>query len=154
MDYLNELVLPALYSFIASIAFGIQFNIRFRHIIAAAVGGIISQVIFNAAEFSGSSEMLCYFLAACSISIYAEILARRLHVPVNMYLVVAIIPLVPGSMIYNAMITLLSGDNSGFAEQCALTFGVAGSIAMGVFAVSSAARILTAALSGIKKAVK
>ena len=49
MSVLHDIVLPALYSFIASIAFGIQFNIRFRHIIVAAVGGIISQVIFSAA---------------------------------------------------------------------------------------------------------
>ena len=142
MSVLHDIVLPALYSFIASIAFGIQFNLRFRHIIVAAVGGIISQVIFSAAELSGSSEMLCYFLAACAISVYSEILARRLHVPVNMYLIVAIIPLVPGGMIYNAMITLVNGNAQEFANQCAATFGVAGSIAMGVFAVSSLARII------------
>lgn len=141
MNALNDIILPAFYSFIASIAFGIQFNIRFRHIIAAAVGGVISQVIFSAAELGGSSEALCYFLAACAISVYSEFLAKRLHVPVNMYLVVAIIPLVPGKMIYQAMITLVNGDTQGFAEQCTATFAAAGAIAMGVFAVSSIVRV-------------
>lgn len=138
---MKEIILNALYSFIASFAFGVQFNIRFRHITAAALGSIISQVIFSTAEMSGSSEILCYFLAACAISVYSEFLAKRLHVPVNMYLVVAIIPLVPGRMIYQAMITLVNGDTQGFAEMCAATFSAAGAIAMGVFAVSSVVRV-------------
>ena len=141
MNVLNDLVLPALYSFIASIAFGIQFNIRFRHIIAAAVGGIISQVIFNAAELGGSSEPLCYFFATCAIAVYSEFLARRLHVPVNMYLVVAIIPLVPGKLIYQAMTALINGETQSFADQCTAAFAAAGAIAMGIFAVSSIARV-------------
>lgn len=141
MDPLNQIILPCLYTFIASIAFGIQFNIRLRHIFAAAIGGIVSQLIFSVMELQGSSEMLCYFAAACSISAYSEILARRLKVPVNMYLVISIIPLVPGGYIYKAMITLINGDIPLFTEQCLNTFGIAGSIAMGVFAVSSLARL-------------
>lgn len=141
MNILSDLVLPAFYSFIASIAFGIQFNIRFRHLIAAAVGGIVSQVILSAAELGGNSAFACYFFSACAISAYSEFLAKRLHVPVNMYLVIAIIPLVPGKMIYQAMITLVNGDTQGFAQECASTFGVAGAIALGVFAVSSAVRV-------------
>lgn len=141
MNVLHDIVLPALYSFIASIAFGIQFNIRFRHIIASAVGGVISQVIFSAAELGGSSEALCYFLATCSIAVYSEFLAKRLHVPVNMYLVVAIIPLVPGKLIYQAMISMINGEMQSFAAQCTAAFTAAGAIAMGIFAVSSIVRV-------------
>lgn len=142
MNVMNDLILPCLYSVIASVAFGIQFNIKFRHISAAAVGGGVSQVIFSALELNGSSELLCYFLASCAASAYSEILARRLHVPVNMYLVVAIIPLVPGGYIYNTMITLVSGETSLFMQKCLSAFGIAGAIAMGIFAVSSAARLI------------
>lgn len=141
MDILREIVLPCLYSFIASIAFGIQFNIRLRHIFAAGIGGAVSQLLFSVMDVSGRNEILCYFAAACAISLYSEFLARRLHIPVNMYLVISIIPLVPGGYIYNAMITLVGGDTSGFWEQCASTFAIAGAIAMGVFAVSSLVRL-------------
>jgi uncharacterized membrane protein YjjB (DUF3815 family) len=142
MDALHIIVLPALYSFIASIAFGVQFNIRFRHIIAASVGGIISQVVFSAASVGGAGDALCYFLAASAVSAYSEILARRLHVPVNMYLIVGIIPLVPGGLIYSAMMAPLRGDSESFLSGCGEALGAAGAIAMGIFAVSSAARII------------
>ena len=141
MDILNSIILPCLYTFIASIAFGIQFNIKFHHIIAAGIGGVISQLLFSVLELEGSNEMICYFAAACAISIYSEILARRLKVPVNMYLVISIIPLVPGGYMYKAMITLIDGDIQLFAEKCVHAFSIAGSIAIGVFAVSSLVRL-------------
>ena len=146
----KEIILPCIFSFIASIAFGIQFNIRFLHIVAAGIGGIVSQFIFLLLEYNGADEMLCYFTAACAISVYSELLARFIKVPVNMYLVIAIIPLVPGWYIYQTMLDLIKNDINGFVTECVRTFEIAGSVAMGIFVVSSAFRLY----SGLKKQLK
>ena len=137
----QQIILPCLYSLVASIAFGVQFNIRFRHMLTAGIGGTLTQLIFTGFEFSGAGGMLCYFFSAAAVSMYSELMARRLHVPVNMYLVIGIIPLVPGGYMYNTMITLIGGDVEMFSRQFAEAFGIAGSIAMGVFAVSALARL-------------
>lgn len=141
-NILQQIVLPCLYSLIASIAFGVQFNIRFRHMLAAGIGGTLTQLIFIGFESSGTNEMLCYFFSAAAVSIYSELMARRLHVPINMYLVIGVIPLVPGGYMYNTMITLIGGDVEMFSHQFAEAVGIAGSIAMGVFAVSALARLV------------
>lgn len=138
----QQVVLPCLYSFIASIAFGVQFNIKLRHMIMAGIGGTLTQFIFLAFEMFGTSEMLCYFFSAAAVSVYSEILARRLHVPANMYLVIGIIPLVPGGYMYNTMITLIGGDTNMFFEMFLTAVGIAGAIAMGVFAVSALVRLI------------
>ncbi len=142
ISVVEQIILPCLYSLAASIAFGVQFNIKLRHMITAGIGGTVTQLIFLSYELSGTKEMLCYFFSAAAVSAYSEIMARRLHVPVNMYLVVGIIPLVPGGYFYNTMITLISGDVDMFARQFATAFGIAGSIAMGVFAVSAIVRLV------------
>lgn len=139
---LQQIILPCLYSLIASIAFGVQFNIKLRHMIMAGIGGTLTQFIFLAFELSGTTEMLCYFFSAAAVSVYSEIMARRLHVPVNMYLVIGIIPLVPGGYMYNTMITLIGGDINMFSQQFLNAVGIAGSIAMGVFAVSALVRLI------------
>lgn len=139
---LQQVILPCLYSLIASIAFGVQFNIKLRHMIMAGIGGTLTQFIFLAFELSGTAEMLCYFFSAAAVSVYSEIMARRLHVPVNMYLVIGIIPLVPGGYMYNTMITLIGGNISLFFEMFLTAVGIAGSIAMGVFAVSALVRLI------------
>ena len=139
---IGNVILPCLYSLIASIAFGVQFNVRLRHIITAGIGGTITQLIFMSFEYNGGENMLCYFFSAAAVSVYAEIMARRLHAPVNMYLVIGVIPLVPGGYMYNTMITLIGGDIDMFSRQFAETVGIAGSIAMGVFAVSAIIRVI------------
>lgn len=139
---LQQIILPCLYSLIASIAFGVQFNIKLRHMIMAGIGGTLTQFIFLAFELSGTNEMLCYFFSAAAVSVYSEIMARRLRVPVNMYLVIGIIPLVPGGYMYNTMITLIGGDTDMFFEMFLTAVGIAGAIAMGVFAVSAFVRLI------------
>ena len=139
---LQQIILPCLYSLIASIAFGVQFNIKLRHMIMAGIGGTLTQFIFLAFELSGTNEMLCYFFSAAAVSVYSEIMARRLRVPVNMYLVIGIIPLVPGGYMYNTMITLIGGDTDMFYEMFLTAVGIAGAIAMGVFAVSAFVRLI------------
>ena len=139
---LQQIILPCLYSLIASIAFGVHFNIKLRHMIMAGIGGTLTQFIFLAFELSGTNEMLCYFFSAAAVSVYSEIMARRLRVPVNMYLVIGIIPLVPGGYMYNTMITLIGGDTDMFFEMFLTAVGIAGAIAMGVFAVSAFVRLI------------
>ncbi|MDE7288128.1 MAG: threonine/serine exporter family protein [Oscillospiraceae bacterium] len=142
INVMEQLVMPCLYSLIASAAFGVQFNIKLRHMITAAIGATITQLIFVSYELSGTSEMLCYFFSAAAVSVYSELMARRLHVPVNMYLVIGVIPLVPGGYMYNTMITLVGGDVHAFLPQFANAVGIAGSIAMGVFVVSAFIRLV------------
>ncbi len=141
-NVVQQVILPCLYSLIASIAFGVQFNIKLRHMIMAGIGGTLTQFIFLAFEMSGTNEMLCYFFSAAAVSVYSEIMARRLHVPVNMYLVIGIIPLVPGGYMYNTMITLIGGDTETFFGMFLTAVGMAGSIAMGVFVVSAIVRLI------------
>ncbi|MDE6595670.1 MAG: threonine/serine exporter family protein [Oscillospiraceae bacterium] len=142
INIMEQFTLPCLYSLIASAAFGVQFNIKLRHMITAAIGATITQLIFVSYELSGTSEMLCYFFSAAAVSVYSELMARRLHVPVNMYLVIGVIPLVPGGYMYNTMITLVGGDVHAFLPQFANAVGIAGSIAMGVFVVSAFIRLV------------
>ncbi len=143
-------ILPCVLSFVASLAFGIQFNIKFKHIIAAGFGAVICQLVYMVISKTGASEALSCFFAAVTISLYSEVLARRLRVPVNMYLVVGIIPLVPGGYIYNTMIVLINGDIDMFLRQFIDTISIAGAIAMGVFAVSSITRFTRLKIKKLK----
>ena len=136
-----EILVKCICSFIACFALGIQFNIRFRHLIAAAIGSLVSQLVFTAAAAYDVSELKCCFIAAASVALYSEILARICKAPVNMYLIVGIVPLVPGGLIYYTMLALVMGDNATFIDRAVDAFGTAGAIAMGIFIVSSLFRI-------------
>ncbi|MBQ5317031.1 MAG: threonine/serine exporter family protein [Oscillospiraceae bacterium] len=142
MDILNDIVVPCLIIFVACIAFGMMFNILRRHLIAAAIGAVVSEFVYSLLTGLEVSEVKSIFLAAAAVALYSEILARLFRSPVNMYLVVSIIPLVPGKTIYDTMITLVLGDSESFLSRLLDTFEAAGAIAMGIFMVSSVVRLI------------
>lgn len=141
MDITKEIILPCLFSFIGCAAFGVQYNIRFRHLIAASVGSIVSQLIYTLLSMNEFGEIQCCFVSAAAVALFSEIMAKLNKAPVNMYLIVGIIPLVPGGLAYYAMLALVTGDNATFLERAVDAFGIAGSVAMGIFAASSAVRL-------------
>lgn len=142
-DILREIVIPCLCSFIACCAFGVQFNIKVKHLIAASVGSLVSELVYDIFTVNGFSEIKCCFIAAIAVSVYSEIMARSLKAPVNMYLIVGIIPLVPGALTYYTMIALVMGDSETFFSRGASALGAAVAIAMGIFTVSSVFRVAT-----------
>lgn len=143
MDIFSVYVLPCLCSFVACCALGVQFNIRFKHLIAASVGSIVSQLIYLFLSSGGYTEIKCCFIAAAAVAAYSEAMARICKAPVNMYLIVGIIPLVPGGLTYYTMLALVMGDNETFLDRAVDAFSIAGAIAMGIFAVSSAVRLFS-----------
>lgn len=57
-------------------------------------------------------------------SLYAEILALELKTPSTVFLYPAIIPLMPGSLLYNTAVNFFLHDNAvmlEYARDCALT---------------------------------
>ncbi|MBQ5311348.1 MAG: threonine/serine exporter family protein, partial [Oscillospiraceae bacterium] len=142
MDILKDIVRPCAIIFVACIAFGMQFNIVRRHLLAAAVSAVVSELVYSLLTGFGLSTIKSIFFAAAAVALYSEILAKALRSPVNMYLVVGIIPLVPGSTIYQTMLQLVVGNNDSFLGLLLVTFESAGAIAMGIFMISSAVRLL------------
>lgn len=135
-----NLLLPCLYSFLATIGFCIIFNIRGKMIFFAALGGAIGWLFFElSAGFK--SDLIQYFIATVVISFYSEIMARVHKVPVTVYLVAALIPLVPGSGIYYTMEHFIAGDMNSFLSTFAHTLAIAGCLALGILLVSSVFRL-------------
>ena len=89
------------YAALASLGFGVFFNLRGRKLFAAAAGGGIGWLFYTLAAAQG--PMTQNFIASLSITAYAEIMARTQRAPVPVYLTPALIPLVPGGSIYQEM---------------------------------------------------
>ena len=73
----------------------------------------------------------------------AELFARIFKVPATVFIIVGIIPMVPGGGMYYTMDALVSGNMPLFVEKGMQTAASAGAIAVGCSLVTSLARILT-----------
>jgi len=134
--------LPCLYSFLACAGFCFVFNIHGPGILICGGGGALGWLVYLLTVFVTPSIMLRYLLAAIAITLYSEVMARIRHCPVTGYLIIALLPLVPGGGIYEAMRFCVQGDTQQFLSALVRTFGIAGALALGTVLGSSAIRIL------------
>ena len=115
----------------------------------AAIGGTITFLVFSLSSGVESMAMQC-FLASLFASIYSETLARIVKVPATTFLIVSIIPLVPGGDLYRTMEYCINREIMQFASSALGTLGTAGSIALGILLVSSLYRFTFGILFTLK----
>jgi len=139
---IQELLLPCLYAFLASVAFAVLFNIHGFGIVICGIGGMLGWLAYLLTFPYYQSPILPNFFAGLTISIFAELMSRIRKCPVTGYLLVAFFPLVPGGGIYYTMNYFLNGQTDLAMAKGLETFGIAGAIAIGVFLGSSLMRLI------------
>lgn len=143
MEFLQELLLPTLFAFVASAGFAILYNVHGIGIVICSIGGALGWFVYLALAPWIPGEITRAFLAAIAFSAYAEIMARIRKYPVTGYLLVAFFPLVPGGGIYYTMEHAINGEVDLFLSTFLRTLGIAGALAVGVLLVSSVVRMWT-----------
>lgn len=130
-------------AFAACLGFCILYNIRGFGMCFCAGGAALSWAFYLLCVRFGMGEYLANFFAALVLASYSEIMARIRKFPATSYLMVSLLPLVPGASIYYSIEHLLNGSPDAFSARVVYTAGVAGSLAVGVLLVSSVFRMLS-----------
>ncbi len=132
------MIINSIYILIATLCFGIIGNVRGKNLVFSSIGGGITWFLYSiSSHYIGSSSILCFFIASVFASIYSEIMARILKTPATTFIIGAIIPLVPGGNMYNAMFQYVQGNINQSLLIAFKTLASAGSIAVGIFFISS-----------------
>lgn len=111
-------------SFLASIGFGLKYEMQKRYLVWAGLGGALTRLLYLILLEFNNSRLVYSLLAAMFASLYAEIMAMKFKMPSTVFLYPAIIPLTPGSLIYNTAVHFLLKDTAEMwrnAGDCALT---------------------------------
>lgn len=130
-------------SFIASLGFGILFNIKGEKLLFAAIGGSLGGFIYQLCIYGQLSELSSMFLASLAFSLYSEILARIAHTPVTTFIICALIPLVPGGGMYRMMLAAIQGKVIDALTIGLDTITIAGALVLGILLVSTIMKAIT-----------
>ena len=134
--------LPCLWAFLASRAFCFVFELRrWQYILAASFTGAVAWLVYLLLDGWGSVTQ--FLMATIAAAVLAEIFARVFKTPATIFLIIGIIPMVPGGGIYYTLDALINGDMPLFIQLGMETAASAGAIAVGSSLVSSVARIAT-----------
>lgn len=126
-------------SYIVCIFYGILYNLRGYVLFASALGGVVARLMLNSLD--GYGYMISFFSASLAVAIYGEMMARISKVPVMIYTIIGILPIIPGRGIYKAMATLYQGDINSFTTYGLETLEMVGAMVMGLMLTSSIVRI-------------
>lgn len=143
MSYLfTDLFLPCVYAFLACIGFCFIFNIHGPGILICGFGGALGWLVYLLSALVLPNAIFQCLLAAIAITVFSEVMARIRRCPVTGYLIIALLPLVPGGGIYETMRHCVQGDTQLFLSALLRTFGLAGALALGTLLGSSVVRIV------------
>lgn len=135
-----EILTAVIASFVASLGFGVLFNIRGNKLFLAGIGGSIGGGVYSYILYQGYSEMIAMFLASMAFSLYSEVIARVIKTPVTVFIICALIPLVPGGGMYRTMLQAIQGHAFEALSLGLNTLSIAGILVLGILIVSTMMR--------------
>ena len=113
---MSQELLQILSAGFAGIGFAMIFHIRPKHLPVAFLGGALSWVFYLGAEKIWESHALAMMIAALGVTVYSEIGARVVKMPVSVIYTPSIIPLIPGSHLYYCMRGFVTDNHEVFMK--------------------------------------
>ena len=126
--------------FVACTGFSIIFQVHGRGFLLCPAGGVLTWLVCTVLASGGYPEYICYLVAAACAAAYAEIMARLRRCPATAFLVIGLVPLIPGAGLYNTMLYAVNGNPQAGLEKGMQTLIIAAVMAVGVILVSTTIR--------------
>ena len=115
-DVISQIVLHSIGSFGGTLGYAFLLNAPMSTVLPASLTGLLGYVLYEVmVNLLGQGEIFSYFLATVVIAVLCEIEARLMRMPSTIFLLTALVPLVPGYTFYCAMLSLVenNGDAAG-----------------------------------------
>lgn len=129
LDYLIYFVA----SYVATVAFAMLYNVPTRTILSSGFVGAFGWIIYY--FFSFQIDLDLFFgagVAAFLVANLSQWMARYYKMPVIVFAIPGIIPLVPGGSAYNMMRAFVEGNSEMALMFGTETFLISGAIALGL----------------------
>ncbi|WP_151734830.1 threonine/serine exporter family protein ['Paenibacillus yunnanensis' Narsing Rao et al. 2020] len=125
------MILQLIISFFAAAAFCILFNAPRQALFQCGIAGMIGWVLYW--ELEGEwGIVISTFAATVVVGVISQIFARSFKMPVIIFSVGGIIPLVPGGLAYDAMRNFVENDNNQAIQYAVEALLLSGAIATGL----------------------
>ena len=131
-----------LFSFISTVIFGVITNVPRRSLLASGFTGAIGWMVYIGLKELQFRLGLANFIAAVMIGCFSIYFSRKQKIPMLIFIVPSLVPLVPGGPAYLAVREFVLGSpNTGF-HYIAVVIVTAGAIAGGFMITSLVEKIV------------
>lgn len=128
---------------LGSMSYGMVMGLRGKILFHSSCVGGIAWLAYKVLDQYIDGAIVPYFIATVIFALMSEIYARVFRTPTTVFLLVGMLPLVPGYGIYDTMLTLVKNDIPSFLSKGLETMEIAGALAMGILLVSTIFNLVT-----------
>lgn len=129
---MDQDIIQLISAFFGAAGFALVFNIRYKYLLLASVGGFLSWVIYLLVHNSVENHFVSCFVSSAFCAIYAEVMARLYKTPATVFFIPAVVALIPGGSLYYTMSYLIQGNSELFSQYGKTTGQYAMGIACGI----------------------
>ncbi len=138
-------------AYVACMGFGFIFHLRGKLLLITPLGSVLLWAVYLLLQDSVPNIVVRSLIATMVAAVFCEIIARVMRVPVTVFMIIAILPLVPGSGIYYSMESCIRHDYNTFLQKGVETIGIAGAIAVGMLLISGVFRLSTTLIRRLRQ---
>ncbi len=144
---IRSFVIGCLGAFGGAVGFSLMLNAPRRVVLPSSVTAVLGYALYALLDqFAGQSLIFSYFFSTVVISVICEIFARVMRMPTTIFLLSALVPLVPGYNFYCAMLALVENNGAAAASYGLEAVQIVAAIAVGTAVTSVAYRSVSAHL--------
>lgn len=135
---------------LGSLGFAIIFKMKRRHLATACIGGGSTWIIYLICIHFNLDIFFSNLIATFFATAYSEVMRNICKTPRTVFVIPAVVPLIPGSSLYYTMSAIVA-SNVILAEHYAVQTGlVAGAIAFGILLFKVIYHVVSKILKKIK----
>ena len=134
---MRKIIVAALGAFGGTLGYGYILNAPKNTILPASFIGLAGYIVYILLGMAGFGTMSTVF-----VSVVCELLARKMRTPSTIFLLGALVPLVPGYNFYLAMLALVENRGAAAAQEGMVAVQIVAAIAVGAAVTSVLFRAL------------
>ena len=144
MELFRQMLLHSIGAFGGTLGYAFLLNAPMNTVLPASLTGLLGYVIYEVlVNLFGQSMIFGYFIATVVIAVICEFAARTMRMPSTIFLLTALVPLVPGYTFYCAMLSIVEHNGAAFAAYGLEAVQIVAVIAVGAAVMSTLFRALT-----------
>lgn len=149
-----EVVIHCLFSYLSTVTFGIVTNVPRKVLNTCGITGMVGWMIYWSTKNMEAGEIFANFLGAIGIGLLSIYFSRRKKMPMTIFNIPSLVPLVPGGPAYQAVRSIVLGDYVGGIHSIIKVIMTAGAIAVGFMVTGIVERLLKNLLDKNKSVTK
>ncbi len=131
------MIIQVVLSFIATISFAILFHVPKRQYLFCGLTGACGWLCYLLVTNNGGSVVLASFVASIALTSISRIFAVVRKMPITVFLICGIFPIVPGAGIYYTAYYIMMNENALASAKGMETLKIAAAISLGIALVIS-----------------